>query len=111
MDQNVLNSQQKNDILEELGLSGLPEDKKEALTSQMIDTVLLRVFNRISQVLTDEDINALDELSKKEDNGEALNQMLKSKVPNLDGIIKEEAMSFKTEAKASLDAIKANIPQ
>lgn len=109
--QGLITEEQKKNLFDELGLSALPEDRKASLANKMIDSVLLRVFNRISPVLTDEDIKQITDLDQKDPSGMVLNQFLAAKVPNLNQIVMEETEAFKVEMKASIDAITTQMPK
>jgi hypothetical protein len=98
----LLTDLQKTNLLADLGLDSLTPAKQAEVASKMIDTVMLRVFTRITPVLTDEDINMLEQLDQKDDSGVVVNQYLASKVPNLDSIVKEETENFKKEMQDSL---------
>jgi hypothetical protein len=98
----LLTDQQKTDLLKDLGLDSLTPEKQAEVASKMIDTVMLRVFNRITPALTEEDITTLEQLDQKDDSGVVVNQYLASKIPNLESIIKEETGNFKKEMTDSL---------
>ncbi len=101
----LLTEDQKNSIFEELGLANLPEERKTSLMDEMVDTVLNRIFMRISSVLSQEDVKTLADLELKDDGGVAINQFLQGRVPNLDAIAKEEVESFRSEIKDTIKVI------
>lgn len=106
----LLSAEQKNSLFNDLELAGISEDKKQELMDQMIDTVLNRIFSRVSEVLTEEDLKTLDDLNLRPDGEQAVGSFLVSRVPNLDAIAKEEVDKFRAEVKKTLTTIKANLP-
>lgn len=53
--------------------------------------VLERVMNRVAYVLTNEDLMLLEKLNEKDDEqGQKVEQFIRSRVPNFDAIMKEE---------------------
>jgi hypothetical protein len=107
----VVNQAQQQSLIDELGLTDLPQERKNQLLNQMVDSLSLKILNRISTVLTDEDIDSLDKLSTQDETGELANQFLMAKVPNFNAIALEETEKFKQEMKDSLEAVKAALPQ
>lgn len=110
MDQNTGGSTQTT-ILDELGLGDLPQEQKDQLLNQMIDSLNTRILNRVSNVLTDEDVDNLEKLSEQDPTGDLANQFLAAKVPNFNAIALEETDRFKREMKDSLEAMTASLPQ
>lgn len=106
----LLTDEQKNSLFSELGLANLPNEKKEELMTQMIDTVLNRIFSRVLPSLSKEDTQALEDMGLREDGDSAIGSYLVSKVPNLDAIAQEEVEKFRTELKTSASTIQAALP-
>lgn len=61
----------------------------------LIDTVLKRTFERIANVLLDEDMVKVKELDAKDPSGEAVHYFLLAKVANYDKILEEEVERVK----------------
>lgn len=59
-------------------------------TDKFADLLMKRVFMRIAHVLTEEDMNTIEELDKEDESGEAVKSFLINKVPNFDTIVEEE---------------------
>lgn len=107
----LITQEQKDTFLAELGLEDLDEDRKEMLMQSMIDTLLNRIFTRITPSLTKADFATLDDLEMRPDAEQWINNYLVSKIPNLDQIVAEEIASFREEMKKSVADIKALLPQ
>ncbi len=86
----------KKNILVELGLQDLPEDRKLNLLSRMSDLIQKRVLLRVIKSLGVEDKQEFDRLIGTE-NEQNIFRFLISKVPNIDQITDEEVISFKEE--------------
>lgn len=86
----------KKNILVELGLDSLPEERKLELLGKMSELIQKRVLLRV--------IRSLDVESKQEFDGllgggdeQRIYQFLIAKVPNIDEITDEEVIKFKDE--------------
>ena len=97
--------QQTTNILEDLGLLDLPEERKAELLDKMSDLIQKRVLLRIVKMLSDKDKNDLDKVLEKGD-AVQIQDFLMSKVPNLDEITQEEVNDFKKEVKAHVANLK-----
>lgn len=112
VDQPVISDSQKQSFLSELGLDALPEQQKTDLINTMMESVMNRIFTRISPVLTDQDAAMLDTLQSTGANADqAVMQYLGSKVPNLTQIVSEEITNFKAEMKQDLATIQTSLNQ
>lgn len=85
----------KQNVVAQLGLQELPEDKRMELLDQMAQLVERRVMLRLIDQLSEDDIAAIAELEEKP--SELLAFMAKS-VPDITAIIAEEAEKVKAEA-------------
>jgi hypothetical protein len=109
--QGLMSEQQKTSLITELGLDSLPEDQKVNLVNTMVDTVLDRIFARISPSLTESDMQTIEALQNNPQSDQAINQYLMSRVPAMGSIAEEEVKRFRDEMKSSVEAIKAALPQ
>ena len=87
----------KNDLIKELGLENLSEEKKmEIILSAgrvIQQNIILRVLDELK---TEKDKKEFDNfLKEKQDDQDAILKFLQSKIPNLDEIINEEINKFK----------------
>lgn len=87
----------KNDLIKELGLENLPEEKKMEIVlsaSRVIQqNIILRVLEELK---TEKDKTEFDNfLAQKQDDENAILEFLKSKIPNLEEIVNEEINKFK----------------
>lgn len=86
-------------ILDELGLSDLPQEKKEALLVKMTEVVLKRVFVETMDKLAPE---AQEEYTKLIDANvapEEVEKFLSEKIPNYDEMIKKVVDEFIKDMK------------
>jgi len=95
MDRNLLEA----NIIEELGLESLPEERKIAIVQMMTDLVQKRVMLRIMEILSEAEKDEFEKLLKeKGESAPEVAEFLKEKIPNLDEIVKEEIIKVKEEA-------------
>jgi hypothetical protein len=86
----------RKNIIIELGLQDLAEDRKIDLLSKMSDLIQKRVLLRAIKSLSVAEKEEFDKLLGK-DNAQDVYRFLISKVPNIDEITDEEVIAFKEE--------------
>jgi hypothetical protein len=86
----------KENIIAQLGLQELPEDKRAELLDQMAQLVERRVMLRLIDQLSEDDVAAIAEL---EERPEELLAFMAKKVPDISVLISEEAEKVKAEAR------------
>jgi hypothetical protein len=86
----------KKNIIVELGLQELAEDRKIDLLGKMSDLIQKRVLLRAIKSLSVTEKEDFDKLLGK-NNPQELYRFLISKVPNIDQITDEEVIAFKEE--------------
>lgn len=104
---NIIKQSGEGSLMSQLGFDKLPEGRQQELLDMMIDTVLDRVFLRISSALTEAD---LESLAKMED-GEEIMKLLQNKVPNFSAIVGEEAEKYRLELQTQTEEIMAGFDQ
>lgn len=93
-------------FLNDLGLGAASDDKKQMFLGQVLETLELRVGNRLSENLTDEQLDDFERVvGQAEDSGEAAEQWLKMNNPNYEAIVQEELLKLKDELRANINAI------
>lgn len=86
-------------LLDELGLSDLPQDKQEQLVIKMTEAILKRIFLETMDKLDDQ---GKEEYEKMVANGASPRQMeefLNSKIQNYDSLVQKAVEDFKNEMK------------
>ncbi len=73
----------KEEIIQKLGIENLPPDEQEVQLQQLADTVATRIMQKVTEILSDDDI---DKLSTMIDAGqdEEVDVFIRSKVDNYD---------------------------
>lgn len=89
MDQQLLQS----NIINELGIENLPEEKKVELVENISQAVEKKLMLRLLETLNEEQYAELTGIEKDEDRMAKLMEM----VPNFDDIMKEEIVAIKQE--------------
>ncbi len=89
---NLIPGEQKKLLSSLPTLVHLPEEEKQKAMDQLLEVLLMRVLERIVQDLTEDDIQQLEVLDKN--NSQEALAYLKTRVPNLDSLIKQEAASL-----------------
>lgn len=87
-------------LMEELGLSDLPQDKQEQLLIKMTEVLLKRIFLETMEKLDDQ---GKEEYQKMVESGtatpEQMEEFLKSRVSDYEGLVKKVVDEFKEEMK------------
>ena len=92
----------KDNLISQLGLDDLPQEKKIELMMKWGDIVQKDIIIRVLRELPEEDKAELDKLlTAKGENFEEVYKFLEGKMPNLDDIVKEEIEKFRKEIKDS----------
>jgi hypothetical protein len=90
----------------DLGLGGIATEQKEALVGQLIETLQLRVSERLSEDLTDEQIADFDRVTSDVNApAEVAIEWLKANNPNYPAIVSEETEKLKQDLRTNLDVV------
>lgn len=87
-------------LMEELGLSELPQEKQEQLLIKMTEVLLKRIFLETIEKLDDQ---GKEEYQKLVESGtatpEQMEEFLKSRINDYEGLVKKVVDEFKEEMK------------
>ena len=81
-------------LVKELGLDSLPQEKKELLINQMMEVVESRINLEVLSILTEDEKEELDTVL---DSNADMVAFLRSKIPNFDLMVAETIANFKKE--------------
>jgi hypothetical protein len=84
-------------LMDELGLSNLPDDKKEELVAKMAEVILKRMFAATVNELSPEDQEAYGELLDKKAKPEKIEKFLREKIPGYEQKMEKVAVDFRNE--------------
>jgi hypothetical protein len=87
---------QKN-LLEELGLSGLPEEKKQDLVVSMTKVLLKRMFVETMEKLSEKDQGEYAKLIENKASAEEVENFLQGKIKDYDQMLEKISVDFKNE--------------
>jgi len=92
----------KDNLISQLGLDDLPQEKKIELMMKWGDIVQKDIIMRVLRELSEEDKAEMDKLlAAQGENFEEIYKFLEGKMLNLDDIAKEEIEKFREEIKES----------
>lgn len=86
-------------LLDELGLSDLPQDKKEQLLIKMTEVVLKRIFLETMEKLDDEGREEYEKLIESGATPEQVEEFLNAKIQNYDSLVQQVVEEFREEMK------------
>lgn len=92
------------DLIAELGLGSLPDDKKEELVLRIGELIQQNVVLRIISEMSESDKDEFEKVLSQ-DNGEKTLEFLQGKFPNLNQVAEEEIAKFKQEAITRMQAV------
>ena len=95
-----------NDFLAELGLAALPEEEKQALIAQIVETLEMRVGTVLASGLTEAQLVEFEGYMNRNDQEGAL-KWLETNAPNYKEVVKQELEKLKGEVKTSAEHILA----
>ena len=87
------------ELVEELGLSSLPQDKQEELLIKMTEVLLKRIFVETMEKLSDTDRETYEKMVDENTDPEKIGAFLKEKVYDYDGMVEKIILDFKEEMK------------
>lgn len=87
---------QGKDLIEELGLEGLPLERQEKLVKEISNVLYDRVLLRVMEKLSEKEAGEINNLLGKKEYQKA-DQIIAKKVPNFAAILKEEIEKFGEE--------------
>jgi hypothetical protein len=93
------NSVQKT-IIDELGLSDLPEDKKEQLVLKMTEAVLKRIFLETMEKLSEKEQEEYAKMIDENATPQELETFLREKISGYDEMVQKTIADFKEQMKA-----------
>lgn len=92
------------DLITELGLQDLPDDKKEQFVLKVGELIQQNIILRVLDELSDKDKDEFEQVLT-DNNPEKILAFLQSKIPNLEELFKEEVAKFKQTAISRMQMI------
>jgi predicted RNA-binding Zn ribbon-like protein len=96
-----------NNLLDELGLTTLPETDKPQMLNHIRETLEMRVGTRLAEQMSDAQLDEFERFVQAQDDQGALN-WLETNFPNYKDVVNEEFEKLKVEIKQSAPQILAN---
>lgn len=96
------------DLIKELGLDTLPEEKKEQVIAALSQSLQNRITVRVLDTMSDVEKKEAEKLIKAGDDNK-VGEYIASKVPGLESIAKDELEKMRTEMLSANEGIKEAI--
>jgi hypothetical protein len=87
------------DLLNDLGLGNLSEDKREELIAKMTEVVLKRIFIETVEKLNEKDQEEYAKMIENKVTPEEMEKFLLEKIPDYDAMVKKIVDDFKEEVR------------
>jgi len=84
-------------LIQELELEDLPEKNKQDLIVSLAESLQMRISTRILVMLTEDEKEELDRLTKESTDEKAVASFLEKKIPNYDQILADEYLKFRKD--------------
>ncbi len=101
---NQLQNFLQKDLIIELGLQALPDNKKEEMVLRIGELIQQNVVLRIISEMSESDKDEFEKVLG-ENNGEKTLEFLQARFPNLNQVVEEEIAKFKQEAIAQMQGV------
>jgi hypothetical protein len=75
-------------LFDEIDLENIPEESRYEILNKLADVVYLRFINKLTELLSDEDMDILEDLLQREAADE-FQQFIEKRVPNYNDILSE----------------------
>lgn len=95
-----------NNLLQEIGLAGLPDSEKASLLKHIYETLEMRVGVRLAEQMTNEQLDEFERYFEAKDDAGAF-AWLESNFPNYKDIVQEEFDKLRQEVAAAAPQILA----
>ena len=93
-----------NNLLNDLGLAGLPDVEKNSLLKHIYETLEMRVGMRLADQMTNQQLDEFEQYFEAKDDAGAF-KWLESNFPNYEDIVREEFDKLKSEIQQSAEQI------
>ncbi len=97
-----------NNLLEELGLGGIPPEDKSSLLKHIYETLEMRVGMRLADLMTNEQLDEFERYFNAQDDAGAFH-WLETNFPNYKEIVADEFAKLKDEVAQTAPQILATI--
>jgi hypothetical protein len=97
-------------IIKELGLENLPEDKQTELLTTMTESVLKRITIAVLERLSEEDKKEFDKV-RETDDPDKINEFLRTKIDNYDQMVEKIIKEFKEEIKTAMQDLQKDLAE
>ncbi len=87
------------ELLEELGLSDLPRDKKEQLVIKMTEVILKRIFLETMEKLDERGREEYERMVEDGASSAEMDKFLTEKIKNYESLVQEVVEKFREEMK------------
>lgn len=99
---NLTQAKIQEELLKELGLENLPQEKQEELLIKMTEVLLKRIFARTTEKLSDADLEIYEKMANEKVEPEKMSEFLKEKIANYDEMVQKIIADFKEAMKKEI---------
>ena len=85
------------DLITELGLDSISQEKKQELAGKMAEVLLKKIFFELMNKLNDQDKKFYEEMVEKKESLKEMGKFFKDKISNYDELVEKIISDFKVE--------------
>jgi len=99
------NDNPKNDILAQLGLGNIPDEKKAEIISKISELARKRIILRVTEEMSEDQRENFEKFLETEEDPTKIEAYIRENIPNIDSIIEEEMSLLKNDVLSQMKEI------
>ena len=99
------NDNLKNDVLAQLGLGNIPDEKKAEIISKISELAQKRIILRVTEEMSEDQRENFEKFLETEEDPAKIENYIRENIPNIDSIIEEEMSLLKNDVLSQMKEI------
>jgi len=99
------NDNLKNDVLAQLGLGNISDEKKAEIISKISELAQKRIILRVTEEMSEDQRENFEKFLETEEDPAKIENYIRENIPNIDSIIEEEMSLLKNDVLSQMKEI------
>ena len=99
------NDNLKNDVLAQLGLGSISDEKKAEIISKISELAQKRIILRVTEEMSEDQRENFEKFLETEEDPAKIENYIRENIPNIDSIIEEEMSLLKNDVLSQMKEI------
>ena len=99
------NDNLKNDVLAQLGLGNISDEKKAEIISKISELAQKRIILRVTEEMSEDQRENFEKFLEAEEDPAKIENYIRENIPNIDSIIEEEMSLLKNDVLSQMKEI------